>query len=288
MNVIKRTLLGTGLVGTAFMVVLASYNTMSIDYTAFTKNDLGIKFSKRLDNITGELVVGRMAASVRKWDAIATAPVAQVAKEIKKEVVVEKSQPAPVVEESLSLELTAGFYNNKSLKDNGAFSGSAIVSNGVIESISVNLPNDEVVDVNTLKEPMVGNIFKYEDTATGEARTGLFYEVKKGTYMITLTNDSAYPNMRLELKTDDAIETQEVAENSNWNMGNEKDAYAEIIKEDNTAQQVVTNEISPVMENEYNEEKVAMQEEIESLREAAELREMEQEEREFSFQFKSL
>jgi hypothetical protein len=278
MKILKRTFIGTGLLGTALMVVLASYNTMSVDYTAFTKNDLDIRFSKRLDNITGEIIIGRMAASIPKWNEIATKSIGKEVIKIKNDVKIKKIietkkeyvktvQPAPVVASNLDLELTGGFYNKKSLKDNGSFSGSAKVVNGVIESISLNLPNDESVDIHTSKDKMVGNVFQYEDTGTGENRTGLFYEVKKGTYMVTLTNDSVYPNMRLELKTDSEIDNANLASKSNWAMDEQEDEYAKIIKEDSQIAIAQTQGIAMTTEEKAQEEKAAMQDQIDELKE---------------------
>jgi hypothetical protein len=252
MKTIKRAFFGTSVLGAAFILALGSYNTMSVDYSAFTKNDLGIKFSKRLDNITGEVVVGRMAASVPKWAALATAPVQNEVKKIKevvkeKKIIenkiaeVEKSLPAPIVSEDLDLELTGGFYNKKALKG-GEISGSASVVDGVLESIRVTMPDGNSIDINTSKEKMVGNVFQYEDTATAELRTGLFYKVKEGSYMVTLTNDSVYTNMRLELKADGGFEnTQKLA---NWNMGKEEgqDAYEKLVEEDAKAEQLAQAE----------------------------------------------
>ena len=50
----------------------------------------------------------------------------------------------------------------------------------------------------------MGNVFKYEDSETREMKSGMFYEVKKGTYMVTLTNDSQFPGTRLEFKAGEA------------------------------------------------------------------------------------
>jgi hypothetical protein len=296
MKAMKRTFIGTSLLGTAFMVMLASYNTMSVDYTAFSRNDLDIKFSKRLDNITGEVTIGRMAASIPKWNKIASKSIEKEVIRIKKQVKIKKlvkakkelvkaAQPLPVVATSLDLELTGGFYNKKSLKENGNFSGSAKVVNGVIESISLNLPDGEPVDIQTSPEKMVGNVFGYEDTGTGESRTGLFYEVKKGTYMVTLTNDSVYPNMRLELKTDSEIKSESLASNSNWSMDEQKDEYEKIVEEDSQLDIAQTQGIAMTAEEKIQEEKTAMQDQIEELKEQNEILKEEQqainEEREF-------
>ncbi len=48
---------------------------------------------------------------------------------------------------------------------------------------------------------MAGNVFTYEDAETRERKSGIFYEVKEGTYMINLTNDSKYAGVRMEFTT---------------------------------------------------------------------------------------
>jgi len=128
------------------------------------------------------------------------------------------TKPAPAIKADLDLNLNNVFFK-KPLKQ-GSFAGSAKAVDGIIEEIYVTMPDGRSIEINT-QERMTGNVFSYEDTETREMKSGMFYEVKKGTYMITLTNDSQFPGARLEFKANNA----EVAYNNDhysaqesWNM----------------------------------------------------------------------
>lgn len=234
MKNLKKALFGTTLLGAVSFFVLGSMNSIVVDKSAFLKNDLNIKFAKRLDEMTGEVVVGRMAASIPTWDnSKSLAPMKEVLKinkkalQVKKERVekaiaqkVVKTTPGPSVKNARDLQLTGGLFNKKPLKDGQDFSGKAHVVDGVIEEIDVKLPGGKRFIVNT-NERMVGNVFQYEDTETREMRSGLFYEVKKGHYMITLTGDSEYSGLRLEFKSEAGTEVESKNNNSNWAMNDQ-------------------------------------------------------------------
>jgi hypothetical protein len=67
MKTIKKALLGTAILGSVAFFGLGSFNSIVVDKNAFLKNDLNIKFAKRLDDMKGEITIGRMAASLPKW-----------------------------------------------------------------------------------------------------------------------------------------------------------------------------------------------------------------------------
>ena len=107
---------------------------------------------------------------------------------------------------------------------------------------------------------MVGNVFQYEDTHTGEMKSGLLYEVEKGKkYMVTLANDSQFPGARLEFETNGAEiaygqDYYEKQESWNLNSQNEDDNYA--VNADVQQEQDVYES-----ENQYKEENLNEQQE---------------------------
>ena len=66
----------------------------------------------------------------------------------------------------------------------GQFTGSLSTNNGVIESLSVSLPNSENVSVSFSE--LTGNVFEYD--FNGEIYSGMMYQVDQHAYMVTLTN----------------------------------------------------------------------------------------------------
>ncbi|MEX0799282.1 MAG: hypothetical protein WEB87_05675 [Bacteriovoracaceae bacterium] len=209
-----QTLALTGFVALA----MGGYNSMIMQNDTFMSASTDIKFVKRLDEINGKVVIGRAAASTREWKSLS-----QSKKEDKKEKRVEvavnsniqkqeaapaapeevKNIPEPAIKGDLDLSLTNVFYK-KPLKQ-GEFSGSARTVDGVIEEIFVNLPDGNVIEINT-RERMMGNVFQYEDFETREIKSAMFYEVKQGVYMITLSNDSKYAGVRMEFQAGNGAE----------------------------------------------------------------------------------
>lgn len=211
MKAFKKLTISTMVLSGFAILANASYNTVLMSDTAFMSASSEIKFAKRLDEIEGKVVVGRMAAST-VWQTIEPATekvvkqkiekkVAEVKQEQASELAQEIDTPAPAIKGDLELSLTNVFYK-KALKE-GSFSGSARTVDGIVEEIYVNLPEGEVIEINT-REQMMGNVFQYEDSETREMKSALFYEVKPGTYMVTLTNDSKYAGVRMEFNTGDA------------------------------------------------------------------------------------
>lgn len=195
--------------------ILASggYNTMLMQDDSFMNAASEITFAKRLDELNGEVVVGRMAASTT-WKEIEL----QSAKEHKPErVQVQVAQKQEAVEESverleiaepaikddLDLSLSNVFYK-KPFKQ-GEFSGSATTVDGIVEEVSIELPDNQKITINT-RERMQGNVFQYEDAKTRKMVSAMIYEVRAGTYMITLPEDSRYPQMRMEFTTGEGSE----------------------------------------------------------------------------------
>jgi hypothetical protein len=227
--------------GLMTLMINGLVNTSRFNNIGFMSANYGIKLEKRLDEMTGKVVRG--AASTVPWNKIAAkkvvkkvapkrvASVNKVAKTSKKtwkssfiplsfnkagskkktiNHKVAENTPAPAVKDSLDLTVSK-FFHKKEIQ---GVSGSAVTYDGVIEEVSVNLPDGRNLSINT-NERMVGNVFYYEDTNTNEMKSGMFYEVKPGTYMLTLTNDSMYQGARIELVTD-ASQVNTASNNGNW------------------------------------------------------------------------
>lgn len=223
MKAIKSITIFTFFTIAALFVVLGGFNSIYTDQTAFMENDFDIKFAKRIDEMNGEVTVGRLAASLRPWkDSVkkidmnkvnaqaSSLDVYVVGKEVKAQVaaVQDSFVPEPAVKDNLVLELTGGLYDKASINIGNNISGAAETVDGVIQNVKINLPGGEVFTIDT-RERMVGNVFEFEDSQTRELRSGLFYKVKANTYMITITDDSKYAGLRLEFKAESKGEREE-------------------------------------------------------------------------------
>ena len=229
MKLLKKATIWTFLIGAMVFFIVGTFNSPIYNKSAFLQNKFAIKFAKRLDEVNGEVTFGRMAASLghsTKWKSLSAKSTKSIMKDLaklkknrvkkkltkksnkkvnKKQVVAPKVAE-PVVNDDLELTLSGGRFNKMAMDDKSKFSGSARIANGVIEGISISLPSGDSIAINTSNDRMNGNVFTYQDTATGMDKSGLLYKVSQGVYMVTLTNDSQYPGLRLEFKTDDQIE----------------------------------------------------------------------------------
>ena len=260
MKALKRltlTITGIGVLGT---VVLGSYNSMFVNNDAFMTADSGIRFTKRLDEINGKVTIGRMAASATPWTGfnkkaeklVVKAETKVTKKKFKKaekklEKVAQSSNqlPPPAINADLDLELENVFYKKPFQK--GSFSGSAKTVDGIIEEIYISMPNGQSIEINT-RDRMTGNVFQYEDTESREMKSGMFYEVKKGTYMITLTNDSQFPGARFEFKANGG---SEVGYNDSYYSAQESWEMDQQNNNNDIAQEVPVEQ--PVQNNEYQD-----------------------------------
>ena len=241
MRTFKKALLVMGSFGVVGFFAIGTMNSIVVNKGAFFKNEFNIKFAKRLDDLNGEVVYGRMAASIPKWDPtkslqkkklntaekLVTAKMfQQKAKDASKkqdkkiQEVVKAEVPEPAIDEARNLSLTGGLFNKKPLVNGKGYSGKANVVNGIIEEIDVVLPGGKRLLINT-NDRMVGNVFQYEDTETREMRSGLLYKVKEGQYMVTLTDDTNFAGLRLEFKAEAGTYIEDRNNYSNWAMNDQ-------------------------------------------------------------------
>lgn len=180
---------------TTLFVLTGTYNAVVINSESHIDGS-DVKFVKRLDEIYGVTVQGREVAATVTWQKLGPAKTVQQPKQIvqtirKVEAAPQTSAPveeAPVaaVQEELSLSLVE-VINPKKWQNglpNTQFNGSLTANQGVIEELSVALPNGEGLSVSFSE--MTGNVFEYD--FNGELYSGMMYQVDQHAYMVTLTN----------------------------------------------------------------------------------------------------
>lgn len=208
-------------------VLVGCYNALVINSEShLTGSDA--KFVKRLDEVYGVTVEGRKVAAENTWQKLSPSKITPV----KAVVAVAKTESAHVptaaevietaaVQENLSLNLVEVINPKKWAQGltNSQFSGNLASNEGVIESLSVSLPNGEGLTVSFSE--MTGNVFEYE--MNGENFSGMMYQVDQNAYMVTLTN-GPLEGTRLRFSTETpAVEQQQVqerlADNNNMEIG---------------------------------------------------------------------
>ena len=190
MNFDKNKLMLTTIIG--MFLFIGTYNAVVINSESLIASS-EIKFIKRLDEVYGVTVPGRTVAASTSWQKISiNAAVSDSRPELvnnektKSSSVVQEPNPEAAVQEELNLSLVE--VVNPGKWENGLtsveFNGSLATNNGVIESLTVSLPNDQGLSVSFSE--MTGNVFEYD--LNGELYSGMMYQVDQSAYMVTLTN----------------------------------------------------------------------------------------------------
>ncbi len=183
-----------------FLFLIGTYNTVSLNSVSYMQ-DNEIKFVKRLDELSNKVIAAKNSFNMDLINKYAARDIKKVpAKKAVKYITAPSSSNAQansepqekqdtfaaVITQDLELDLVEVF-NSKLFKAGLTprdFSGKLMASNGVIESLEVELPNNQTIEVGYAE--MAGNVFKYE--LDGTSYSGMMYEVKKGEYMVTLAN----------------------------------------------------------------------------------------------------
>ncbi len=236
----------SALLGVSF-VVLGAYNSVMVNSDAFMDSD-GLPFIKRLDEINGEVRVGRQMANAApggRWINLASAPqkeeaapvVVSAAPVAVSEAVSEN--PAAIVAE-LNLELTEVFNAKKYPQGTKEFAGNLAARDGVLEAISVELPQGESFTVSSAQ--LTGNVFTYD--IDGEDFSGMMYQMDEHSYMVTLTN-GPLEGTRLKFtaaKEEDYGNNAQIAENNDTHNVEEpaqaEEAFAPVLNDDGTSMEV--------------------------------------------------
>jgi hypothetical protein len=224
-KLIIRATKSVTIVASMMLFALGTYNAMFMSSLDFM-SDSEIKFAKRLDEMNGRIVAAK--APYTNWTSLVNVnkpkkrPVIVAPKIVKKKVskkkvkkvVAKKSNKSapvvaqPAINESLDLQLVE-LYNVKKYKKpltSGDFTGELYSSNGIIETLSVQLPNE-----------MAGNVFNYE--MDGNKFSGMMYEVSSGTYMVTLTN-GPFSGTRMKFMNDNIQINNTFANNDGYVQDN--------------------------------------------------------------------
>jgi hypothetical protein len=183
---VVAVLLGTG-----------TYNAVVINSES-ALNGAEVKFVKRLDELHGIVVSKREVAASMTWQKLTLKQAALIKSnpgpqiENQKSISSERSS-APIeelsqaaVQDELNLSLAEVINPRKWQQglSSDQFNGHLSTRNGVIEALSVSLPNGESVAVSFSE--MTGNVFEYD--FGGELYSGMMYQVEQNAYMVTLTN----------------------------------------------------------------------------------------------------
>ena len=216
-NYHKRTF---AVLALGLFVVTGTYNSIVINSESHLASS-DVKFVKRLDELYGVTVAGREVAASVAWQKLTPTQVAQV--KIKQPAFVkqtvttasaapsapQEAVPAAAVQEELSLNLVEVVNPKLFAKGvpQGQFSGNLSTNNGVIESLSVSLPDTESLSVSFSE--MNGNVFEYD--YGGELYSGMMYQVDQGSYMVTLTN-GPLEGTRLRFQTEPQVDYGQVQE----------------------------------------------------------------------------
>jgi hypothetical protein len=196
----SKKMMMTGLT-MGLLVFTGTYNSVVINSDSGISG-ADVRFAKRLDEVFGIEKKGREVAATVTWQKLDIRPVATKvdvpAKERPKQNIQTVKDYSPVaaaaseslaqaaVQEELSLSLTDVINPKKWQKGltSSQFSGSLETSNGIIESLSVSLPNGEGISVSFSE--MTGNVFEYD--YNGDLYSGMMYQVDQNSYMVNLTN----------------------------------------------------------------------------------------------------
>lgn len=189
----KKKLISFAIAG--FFILTGTYNAVVINsQSEISSND--IKFVKRLDEVYGVTVPGRVVAATTSWRKLAPQNSNDSQKSESKSVIAVSSKkdveatseaviPEAAVNEELNLTLVEVINPKKwqnGLK-NEEFNGSLATNNGVIESLNISLPGESV---SVSFSEMSGNVFEYD--INGKLYSGMMYQVDQHAYMVTLTN----------------------------------------------------------------------------------------------------
>ena len=214
-----------------FLCVTGSYNAFVINSESKISGT-DIRFAKRLDEVYGVVVSKREVATTMAWQKLSVKQAAvyktrgvlsdKLLQEVGSSEVAQQSEgiAQAAVQEELSLSLT-GVINPRKWQqglNNSQFSGNLSTNQGVIESLSVSLPNGEGVSVSFSE--MSGNVFEYD--FNGELYSGMMYQENQNSYIVTLTNGplegprlTFTGDIATDAQLDQQVESKSVVANNN-------------------------------------------------------------------------
>lgn len=208
-------------------IATGTYNAVVINSDS-NLNEKETRFVKRLDEMYGVTIEGRKIATATTWEKLEPAKVAKPVAKVETPAVVETVKPATslaeqssFIKEQLTLSLVEVINPKKWQKGVSpeSFSGSLMANSGVIEELTVSLPDGEGVSVSFSE--MSGNVFDYD--LNGESFSGMMYQVDQHSYMVTFTN-GPLEGTRLRFSSQDPgqqqIQIQNTLADNNVQVGN--------------------------------------------------------------------
>lgn len=221
-----------------FLMVTGTYNAIIINSES-SISGTDVRFVKRLDEVYGVVESKRVVAASLQWQKLTVKQAAQVRKqELANSIVpqldgLENAQAETVnqaaVQDDLNLSLTEVVNPKKWQQglNSSQFNGSLSTNNGVIETLTVSLPNGEGLSVSFSE--MTGNVFEYD--FDGELYSGMMYQVDQNSYMVTLTN-GPLEGTRLKFSGEASLEEQQQQEESQRSLAEASEAEAGYHKEE--------------------------------------------------------
>lgn len=239
-----------------FLITTGTYNAIVINSESSISGS-DVRFVKRLDEVYGVVESKRVVAASLQWQKLTVKQTSQIRKQELTIAVAPQvdglgnGQPAETVtqaavQDDLNLSLTEVINPKKWQQglNSSQFNGALSTNNGVIESLTVSLPNGEGLSVSFSE--MTGNVFEYD--FDGELYSGMMYQVDQNSYMVTLTN-GPLEGTRLKFTGESSLEEQQQQEESQRNLAEASEAEAGYNKEG----QVVA-EIPEYLQNEVPSE----------------------------------
>ena len=166
----------------SLLAMVGTYNAVMINSESHLSD---VKNFKRLDEMFGVVTEGRAPAVTTGWAKVAK-PLTSVASVKVESSVSEEASAQAAIQDSLSLKLVEVINPKKWEKGVKAsdFGGSIATNNGIIESLSANLPENMNIEISFSE--MTGNVFEYD--LNGKVYSAMMYQVDQSSYMVTMTN----------------------------------------------------------------------------------------------------
>jgi hypothetical protein len=191
MNMKKNQKNNIAFITLGLLAMVGTYNAIMINSDSLLSSHDAKNF-KRLDEVYGVVVEGRVPA-VTHWSKVGNTvhfEAKPVAKSATKVVVAAENNSEPqvqaAIQDSLDLKLVEVINPVKWQQEIKAkqFNGSITAHNGVIESLTANLPEGKSIDISFSE--MTGNTFEYD--LDGEVYQAFMYQVDQNSFMVTLNN----------------------------------------------------------------------------------------------------
>lgn len=264
----------------SFFTIVGTYNAVVINSESSISGD--IKFVKRLDEVYGVTVPGRLVAASMTWKKIR--PAVEQPKVVVQEVSYAASSSssssssdsgpseAPAsIQEELNLSLTEVVNTKKWANGLKNFSGSLVTNNGAIESLEANIDGESV---SIPVSEMSGNVFTYK-TPEGEECSGMMYQVDQNAYKVTFSNGPLEGTHLRFSSTEQSLEQQHLADaaladsNVNDNQNQDQQAQQESQPAQDIQQQEIAQQEAPAPETFVQTDEQLQQEGVQAQEQAS-------------------